>query len=92
MNVEVITREDLQDFRRQLINDIKELLINKPVATKDWLRSNEVRKLLNISAGTLQSFRINGTLQSSKIGGIHFYKYSDINKLLNDNTNSITCK
>lgn len=86
MSVEVITKEDLQAFRLQLINDIKELFLPKLNRTKDWLRSSEVRKLLNISPGTLQSFRINGTIKSSKIGGTHFYRYSDIEKLLNKNT------
>ena len=86
MSVEVITKDDLQSFRQQLISDIKELLPPKHSLTKDWLRSSEVRKLLNISPGTLQNFRVNGNLKSSKIGGIHFYRYSDIEMLLNKNT------
>jgi hypothetical protein len=85
MSVEVVTKEDLQAFRQQLINDIKELLVTKPTTIKDWLRSSEVRKLLNISPGTLQSFRVNGKLKPSKIGGIHFYRYSEIETLLNEN-------
>lgn len=85
MSIEVITKEDLQAFRLQLINDIKEMFLLKQNTTKDWLRSSEVRKLLKISPGTLQSFRINGKLKSSKVGGIHFYKYSDLEKLLNEN-------
>jgi hypothetical protein len=76
MSVEVITKEDLQAFRVQLISDIKKLLLPKHTTTKDWLRSSEVRKLLNISSGTLQSLRVNGQLKPSKIGGMHFYRYS----------------
>jgi hypothetical protein len=86
MSVEVVTKDDLQTFRQQLINDVKELLQSKNTTTKDWLRSREVRKLLNISPGTLQSFRVNGKLKPSKIGGIHFYRYSEIDKLLNANS------
>jgi hypothetical protein len=89
MSVEVITKEDLQAFRLQLISDIKELFLPKHSTTKDWLRSREVRKLLNISPGTLQSFRVNGKLKPSKIGGIHFYRYSDIEKLLDSHHESI---
>lgn len=85
MSVEVVTKEDLQAFRLQLISDIKELFLPKHSTTKDWLRSSEVRKLLNISPGTLQSFRVNGKLKPSKIGGIHFYRYTDIEKLLDPN-------
>jgi len=85
MSIEVVTKEDLQAFRLQLISDIKELFLPKHSAIKDWLRSSEVRKLLNISPGTLQNFRVNGKLKPAKIGGIHFYRYSDIEKLLNEN-------
>lgn len=89
MSVEVVTKEDLQAFRLQLISDIKELFLPKHSTTKDWLRSSEVRKLLNISPGTLQSFRVNGKLKPSKIGGIHFYRYTDIEKLLDSNNEPI---
>lgn len=83
MAVEIITREDLAEFRKLLLEDIK--LFLPPPQTKvqkDWLRSSEVRALLKISPATLQNFRLNGTLRFAKIGGIHFYKYEDIVKLL----------
>ncbi len=92
MSVEVITKEDLQAFRLQLLNDIKDIVLLKQNKTEDWLRSSEVRKLLKISPGTLQSFRINGKLKPSKIGGIHFYRYADIEKLLNENTEMLSYK
>lgn len=82
MAVEIITREDLNEFRNQLLNDLKEIILSKPHQTKQWLKSNEVRKLLNISPGTLQNLRINGTLSYTKIGGINYYKYDDIVKML----------
>ena len=85
MAIEVITREDLNEFRSLLLNDLKEIIQSKPQQTKQWLKSNEVRKLLNISPGTLQNLRINGTLTYTKIGGIMYYDNSDIDKLLNGN-------
>jgi hypothetical protein len=82
MSVEVITREDLQAFRLQLLNDVRELILQKPLSTKEWLRNGDVRKLLKISAGTLQNLRVSGKLRSSKIGGIHYYKSIDVERLL----------
>ena len=79
---QIITREDLNEFRNQLLNDLKEIILSKPHQTKQWLKSKEVRKLLNISPGTLQNLRINGTLSYTKIGGINYYKYDDIVKML----------
>ena len=84
MEIEVITKEDLQQFRTQLINDLRELLIPREAKlVKPWLRNSEVRKLLNISANTVQRLRIAGKLPSSKVGGIHYYRYEDIEKLMN---------
>lgn len=85
MAVEIITRDDLNEFRSLLLTDLKEMLNSKPQQLKQWLKSGEVRKLLNISPGTLQNLRINGTLTYTKIGGIMYYDNSDINKLLNGN-------
>ncbi len=85
MAVQIITIEDLNEFRNLLLNDLKEIINSKPQQSKQWLKSNEVRKLLNISPGTLQNLRINGTLSYTKIGGIMYYSHADIDKLLNGN-------
>lgn len=85
MAIEVITREDLNEFRSLLLNDLKEILQSKPEQTKQWLKSNEVRKLLNISTGTLQNLRVNGTITYTKIGGILYYSSADLEKLLESN-------
>ncbi|MFT3795232.1 helix-turn-helix domain-containing protein [Flavobacterium sp.] len=82
MAVEIITREDLNEFRTLLLKDLKEILQAKPQQAKQWLKSTEVRKLLNISPGTLQTLRINKTLSYTKIGGIIYYAHQDIEKLL----------
>lgn len=87
MAIEVVTKDDLQQFRMQLINDIRQL-IGSPEKTldKQWLKNAEVKKLLNISSNTIQRLRISGKLRSSKIGGIHYYRYADIEKMLNKDT------
>lgn len=85
MAIEVITKEDLNEFRILLLNDFREILINNTQPTKQWLKSKEVRKLLNISPGTLQTLRINKTLSYTKIGGILYYDNADIEKLLSAN-------
>ncbi|WP_197037196.1 MULTISPECIES: helix-turn-helix domain-containing protein [unclassified Flavobacterium] len=82
---QLITMEDLNEFRSLLLNDLKGIIQSKPLQQKQWLKSNEVRKLLNISPGTLQNLRINGTLTYTKIGGIMYYDQTDIEKLLNGN-------
>lgn len=85
MAIEVITREDLNEFRTLLLSDLNAMFNAKPQQQKQWLKSNEVRKLLNISPGTLQNLRVNGTITYTKIGGILYYSNSDLEKLLETN-------
>jgi hypothetical protein len=82
MNVELVTKEDLKELENNLLNAIKQIIKPGQGEVKKWLKSVEVRKLLNISPGTLQNLRINGTLHYTKIGGIMYYKLEDINKIL----------
>ena len=83
MAVEIVTREDLELFRVQLLNDIRGLFpAVKAGSEKQWLKNNEVRRLLKISASTVQRLRITGKLKSSKIGGTHYYRLEDVQALL----------
>jgi hypothetical protein len=90
MNMEIVTKEDLQAFRLQLLNDLKVLFFpTVQIEKKEWLRSREIRKILGISPGTLQNMRIYGKITPAKIGGIFFYRKDDLDKLLNSNDESL---
>ena len=82
MKVDLITKDDLAEFKMQLLEEIKAILQPQNIKQKKWLRSAEVRKMLNISAGTLQNLRINGTLPFSKVGSIAYYDWKDIEKMM----------
>jgi len=86
MAAEIITKEDLNEFRLQLLNDIKGLLGKPTGEPAKWLKSYQVKNMLKISPGTLQNLRVNGTLRYTKIGGILYYKLEDIQKVLEGNT------
>lgn len=82
MKIDLITKEDLADFKIQLTEEIKALLQPQKNMQKKWLRSVEVRKMLNISPGTLQNLRINGLLPFTKVGSIAYYEITDIEKMM----------
>ena len=82
MAIEIITKEDLEAFRLTLLNDIRLLITNNKSESKEWLRCADVRKMLKISTGTIQNLRISGKLKSKKVGGIHFYKLTDIESMV----------
>lgn len=83
MRVNLVTTEDLQEFKIELLGEIKTLFNNKNSEQKLWLRSAEVKELLKISTGTLQNLRINGHLSFTRVGGTLYYNYKDIEKMLN---------
>ena len=82
MAQEIITLDDLQKFRLQLLEDLRGLLQQPSPSQKQWLKSSEIRKMLGISHGTLQNLRIKNVIPYQKIGGLIFYKHDDIIKLL----------
>lgn len=87
MQVEIVTKEDLKQFKTELVQELKDVFNGtSKQGDKQWLKSYEVRKLLGISPGTLQTLRINGTLPYTKIGGMLYYRYEDIIQLLEKGT------
>lgn len=82
MSLQILTKDDLQQFKTELFVELKTLIAESPNQPKKWLKSYEVRELLGISPGTLQNMRQTGTLTASKIGGLMFFNYDDIVKLM----------
>jgi Helix-turn-helix domain len=81
MGVEIITKDDLEVFRKQLLEDIRELF-EEQARPKKWLKTNEVLKLLKMSDVTLQHLRSNGTIPFKKLGGICYYDIGELEKVL----------
>ncbi|MBD0777742.1 helix-turn-helix domain-containing protein [Maribacter sp. ANRC-HE7] len=83
MATSIITTDDLRDFKLELLDDIKKLLTKQSQGKlKKYLKSAEIRELLQISPGTLQNLRINGTLPYTKMGGIIFYDADEIQNVM----------
>ncbi|SDE99854.1 Helix-turn-helix domain-containing protein [Pricia antarctica] len=87
MPAAIITTDDLHEFKLELFERIREILLEKAVEEKNktWLRSKDVMGLLKISHGTLQNLRNNDTIPSHKIEGLIFYDAHEIDKILMDN-------
>jgi len=84
---EIITTDDLREFKIELLDEIKKLLKTSSTAgTKKYLKSSEMKRMLNVTSGTLQTLRINGTLPYTKIGSLIFYDAEEIYKLMKENS------
>ena len=83
MPTSIITTDDLREFKMELLDDIKKLLSKQaPGKLKRYLKSSEVMDLLQVSPGTLQNLRINGTLPYTKVGGIIYYDAEEIQNIM----------
>ena len=85
MSAQIVTTEDLANFQQELLEKIKGAIAQAHPPPKPWLKSSEVRELLQVSASTLQTLRLNGTLPFSKLGGAVYYAYADIERVLKEN-------
>jgi hypothetical protein len=54
--------------------------------------SHEVRKLLKVSPGTLQKLKSSGILPYTKVRGVHFFDYQDIENILQSGKTSSKIK
>jgi len=80
---QLVTVGDLGEFKAELLIDIKKLLeLHNTQSGKKWLKSYEVEKLLGISSNTLLTWRNNGTLPYTPLGGIYYYDPADIEMVM----------
>lgn len=88
MKLEIVTKEDLQIFKKELLIELSNLIQKQNTQNhhRELYKTYEVMKMLNISKGTLQTFRANGTLPFTKLGKCIYFKYVDIIKLAEANT------
>lgn len=79
MNIEVMSKEDLMNVRRELIaeiQDVKRLLQGRN--EQQYLRSKDVKRILGCSDSKLESLRKSGKLPHTKVQGTIYYNSDDV--------------
>ncbi len=84
-----ITTDDLRQYGLLLLNDIRKIVEKTEPCEKDevqpeWLKSHVVRKLMDISPGSLQNLRVTGKVKFKKILGSYYYNKSDLLNLFSE--------
>lgn len=84
---QILTLGDLVEFKEDMLQEVKRIMKECVSGSpgKKWLKSAEVKKLLGISHGFLQSLRDSGVLPFTKIGGSIYYDYEDITFMMSAN-------
>ena len=81
--IEVLTRTDLLQFKKELIEEISRLFSERSKAMEtDYLKSKQVKRILKCSDSTLQYYRDSGKLPYKKVGSTYYYTTEDIEKLM----------
>jgi hypothetical protein len=89
MMSDTVTKDDLRQFGLLLINDIRNILEKAEANEKDtidpeWLKSRVVRKLMDMSPGSLQNLRVTGKVRFKKVLGSYYYNKTDLIKLFSE--------
>lgn len=80
---QLLTIQDLVDFKQQLLSEIKDLLQQSPPRSeKQWLKAFEIKKMLRLSSGKLQYLRDKGVIPFKKLGGVTYYDLEKIQELM----------
>jgi len=82
MAIDILTKQDLADFKKELIIEIKDMIADNNRQVSRWMKGKEVKRLLQISEGTLQSLRIKNLISFKKVGGNYFYAYDEIIRMM----------
>jgi len=86
MAATIITTEDLMEFKVELLEEFKNLMVEHThPQPKNWLRSSDVLERLEISHGTLQGLRNKNIIPSYKVEGILFYDAEEIDQIILEN-------
>lgn len=76
MNIELVTKQDLIDFKNEILSQIAQ---SQPKHSPNkYYKSREIMELLNCSENQLRNLRIKGEIKARKIGGDWYYDYQSI--------------
>jgi hypothetical protein len=84
-----VTKDDLRQFGLLMLEEIRQLFTEGQKIESDgtdfeWLKGRAVRKLLDISSGSLQNLRVSGKIRYKKVLGSYYYSKSDLMKLFRE--------
>lgn len=88
MAMEIVTKEDLQAFRRELLFDFRAILKEEITVRKEGhlqgYKTKDVRNILGCSVNKLVSLRVSRKVRWKKVGGTVYYNREDIRRLVEE--------
>ncbi len=86
---DMVTKEDLRQFGLELLCNIGTLMtqtreVQNEIVDQEWIKSKQVRLLMNMSPGSIQNLRVTQKVRYKKILGSYYYNKVDLLKLFTD--------
>lgn len=88
---QLVTAADLENFKNDMLEAIQKMIkSDQGLPAKKWLKSSEVRKMLDISPGKLHMLRASRKLAFMRLGGVIYYDREDIIKMFENNKTTVS--
>jgi len=88
---QLVTAAYFENFKNDMLEAIQKMIksdLGRPA--KKWLKSSEVREMLDISPGKLHMLRASRKLAFMRLGGIIYYDQEDIIKIFENNKTPVS--
>lgn len=82
--INIITPTDLKILKNEILDGIKEALKENKTEDRQYLKSSEVKSLINISENTLKQLRIQKKLTRILVGRSYFYNKDEVLNLFKE--------
>ena len=77
-----VERKYLRYVKRQLLIELTDIIEDKCILKKRWLKSRDVKMLLGISNTTLQMLREKNIIPFKKLEGVYYYPLQGIEDMM----------
>lgn len=87
MGIDIVTKEDLLIFRKSLITEIRDVLMDVMKQIPDspeGYKTKHVRAILGCSVNKVVSLRVTRKIRVKKVGGTLYYNKEDVNRLVRE--------
>lgn len=80
MEIDFITRQDLNNMRKLIVDDLKKVLKAEDKPKEIWIKSKAAREILQCSPGTLNTLK--SKLRHAKLHGTLYWSQDSIQEML----------
>lgn len=83
MNPHASVKTEIENLKQELLREIQQIVSEHITPSeRRWIRSHEVKEMLNISENTLKTLRANDAIPYTKLHATYFYDRIKINQML----------